>query len=125
MVVTGARTAFPKTGYVSLSQIRDGLENTILVVESKNCSPDWTEPRDLDFDTMSFTINSKSAPSVSSDHPQGPLVCFADGAVYHLSPKTTATELKAMLTIAGNEDISRRDLVGRGVLSDHRRDTNR
>ncbi len=125
VVVTGALTAFPKTGHVKHSEISDGLENTILVVESINCRPDWTEPRDLDFDTMSFAINSTGPPFVSSDHPQGPLVCFADGEVYHVSPKTTEAELKAMLTIAGNEDIRRRDLIERGLLSNHRRDTNR
>jgi hypothetical protein len=125
VVVTGALTAFPKTKRVTHSEISDGLENTILVVESVNCRPDWTEPRDLDFDTMSFTINSTNAPSISSGHPNGPLVCFADGEVYHLSPKTTETELKAMLTIAGNEDIRRQDLIERGLLSEHPGDKNR
>lgn len=119
VVVTGALTAFPKSRRVTHADISDGLENTILAVESMNCRPDWTEPKDLDFDTMSFTVNSKSAPSISSEHPKGPLVCFADGEVYHLSAETTEPELKAMLTIAGNEAIRRQDLIARGLLSGH------
>lgn len=125
VVVTGALTAFPKSKRVTHADISDGLENTILAVESINCRPGWTEPSDLDFDTMSFTINSKNAPSISSEHRKGPLVCFADGEVYHLSPETTEPELKAMLTIAGNEGIRRQDLIKRGLLFDHPGNKNR
>jgi hypothetical protein len=116
VVVSGHLTAFPKSTSVKLSEIKDGLENTILVVESITCCPDWTEPRDLEFDTMSYTINARNKPSISSLHPRGPLVCFADGAVYHISENATETELKAMLTIVGNEDIRRQDLIDRKIL---------
>lgn len=116
VVVSGELTAFPKSRCVKLSDIKDGLENTILVVESITFTPDWTEPRDLEFETMSFQVNAKNEPSISSVHPRGPLVCFADAAVYHVSEKATETELKAMLTIAGNENIVRQDLVSRGGL---------
>ena len=116
VVVSGELSAFPKSRCVKLSDITDGLENTILVVESITCCPDWTEPRDLDFDTMTFEINAKEEPSISSIHPLGPLVCFADGEVYHISESTSATELKAMLTIAGQENVLRDDLIARGIL---------
>jgi len=116
VVVSGELTAFPKNRSVKLSGITDGLDNTILVVESITCRPDWTEPRDLEFDTMSFEINSKKGQSISSLHLLGPLVCFADLGVYHISVKTTAGELRAMLTVAGNENVVRDDLIKRGVL---------
>lgn len=116
VVVSGEMTAFPKSRSVKLSEIKDGLENTILVVESITCVPDWTEPRDMEFDTMSFLVNAKTAPSISSNHPLGPLVCFADGEVYHLSKNALETEVRAMLTIAGNEGVVRQDLISRGVL---------
>lgn len=61
----------------------------------------------------------------TSEHRKGPLVCFADGEVYHLSPETTEPELKAMLTIAGNEGIRRQDLIKRGLLFDHPGNKNR
>lgn len=116
VVVSGEQTAFPRSSSIELSDIKDGMENTIFVVESINCTPDWTEPYDLDFDTMSFAINAKDRPSISSHHPYGPHICFADGAVFCISEKITEAELKAMLTIAGGENITRDSLIARGVL---------
>jgi hypothetical protein len=116
VVVRGTQTAFPKSKSIGLSDISDGLENTILVVESITCTPDWTEPRDLDFDTMKFTVNDLEGPSISSKHPSGALVCFADCEVYTLTPVVTEEELRAMLTIAGNENTTRSELIDRGVL---------
>jgi hypothetical protein len=116
VVVSGEATAFPKSRSVKFPHIRDGLENTILVVESVTCNPDWTEPRDLEFDTMSFRVNATNVDSISSYHPRGPLVCFADGAVFHLSEKASENEVRALLTIAGEEQVTRQDLIARGTL---------
>ncbi|XZE35994.1 DUF1559 domain-containing protein [Pirellulaceae bacterium SH501] len=116
VVVCGEETAFPKSTSIRLADISDGLENTILVVESITCTPDWTAPRDLDFDTMKFRVNALDGPSVSSKHPSGALVCFADCEVYTMTPEVTEAELRAMLTIAGNENITRSHLINRGVL---------
>jgi len=116
VIVSGEPTAFPRSKSVQLRDIEDGLANTIIVVESKTCTPDWTEPRDLEFEAMSFVVNAKNKPSISSVHPRGPLVCFADLEVYHLTPAVTESEVKAMLTIAGRESVKRDDLVLRGVI---------
>jgi hypothetical protein len=119
VVVRGERTAFPKSTSIRLADISDGLENTILVVESITCTPDWTEPRDLNFDTMKFKVNALDGPSISSKHPSGALVCFADCEVYTMTPEVTEGELRAMLTIAGNENTTRSQLIDRGVLRKH------
>ena len=116
LVITGEGTAFPKSRTTRLSDFKDGLENTILVVESVNCTPDWTEPRDLDINTMEFAINSRKGPSISSLHPKGALVCFADMEVYCITPQITEAELRALISIDGGEDVKRDDLVSRGVL---------
>jgi len=116
VVVSGEATAFPKSRSVKFSDIRDGLENTILVVESVTCNPEWTEPRDMEFDTMSFRVNATNVDSISSYHPRGPLICFADGAVFHLSEKASETEVRALLTIAGEERVTRQNLITRGIL---------
>ena len=81
VVVVGELTAFPKDRAVTFDEITDGLENTIVLVESKTCNPKWTEPADLDFDSMSFEINCKDGEGISSHHTGGAYVCFADGVV--------------------------------------------
>ena len=116
VAITGDGTAFPPNRALALSDIHDGPENTILVVESTHCRPDWTEPRDLDFDTMSFKINDTTKPSISSDHTGGAYVCFADGVVAFLTADASEVEVRAMLTVAGSENISRQELRERRVL---------
>ena len=115
-VVIGSETAFPPNGVVNLSQITDGPENTILVVESSGLSTTWTEPKDLEFDSMSFKINATNRPSISGSHPGGANVGFADGACYFVTNKISESELSALLTIGGGENVSRKNLVERGVL---------
>lgn len=119
VVVTGAGTAFPNSRSVSMQDITDGPENTLLVVESVNCNPNWTEPRDLDIATMSFQINSSDQPSISSYHTGGANVCFADGKCGLLTTKITASELTALLTISGGEPVTRADLQARGIWIPH------
>ena len=116
VVITGDGTLFPDSRSAKLSDVSDGVENTLFVVESVNCTLDWIEPRDLDIKTMEFAINSRVGPSISSHHPGGALVCFADLKVFYMTPSISETELKAMITIDGGESIRRENLVSRGVL---------
>lgn len=117
VVVTGSETAFPHDRGIALSEIRDGAENTILVVESITSRPDWTEPRDLEFATMSYKLNDKVKPSISSDHIGGAQVCFADGEVAFLSSDISEQEVRALLTVAGGEKVYRHELIRRGVIT--------
>jgi hypothetical protein len=116
VVITGEGTPFPDSKSIRLSDITDGLDNTLLVVESVNCTPDWIEPQDLHIATMDFKINSLTKPSISSFHPKGAAVCFADGAAFLITHRITESELKALITIGGGEDITRDDLIKRGIL---------
>ena len=112
VAVVGSQTAFPGSQCTSLSDFRDGPENTILLVEIANSKIHWMEPRDLKFDEMSFVVNDLTKPSISSSHPRGPVALFTasvhswtlDGA---LRPET----LKAMTTIAGGEVVSMEKLI--------------
>jgi hypothetical protein len=116
VVVTGTGTLFPEAGSVTLSDVSDGVENTLLLVESVTCTPEWIEPRDLDIRTMQFAVNSRNGPSISSFHPGGALVCFADLEVFLMTESITALELQALITIDGGEPIRREELVSRAVL---------
>ena len=76
-------------------EIRDGAENTIMVVEVAESGIQWTEPRDLEFEKMSCRINDPSQPSISSHHPSGAMVLFADGSAHFLSNDTDPAVVSA------------------------------
>lgn len=88
-----------------INDITDGAANTIFCVEIAESGIHWMEPRDLVFDDMSFAINDRSSPSISSRHAGGANVLMADGSVRFLSNDTQATLVRAMLTVADNEKI--------------------
>jgi len=116
VVVIGEGTMFPPNRTVKFDDIKDGASNTILLVESLNTGINLTEPKDLDIATMSFKINDSNMPSISSHHSGGVNVVFADGSATTISDKIKPAELRALLTIAGSEDVSRQNLVERGIL---------
>jgi len=79
------------------SQTQDHPDS-IIVVEIANSDIHWTEPRDLNFDEMSFKINDKTKPSISSHHVHGAMVLYADGSVHFLDESADPEELKKLLT---------------------------
>ncbi|MBL8850840.1 MAG: DUF1559 domain-containing protein [Planctomycetaceae bacterium] len=103
VVIVGPETLFPGTTTTRLSDIADGSEHTLLLVEIANSDIDWMEPRDLRADEMSFALNDPGHPSISSPHPRGPCVALADGNVRHLNAPVIPSTLEAMTTIAGGE----------------------
>jgi hypothetical protein len=108
VVVTGAGTAFPGAQAVRLEEMTDGPANTILLVEIARSDILWTEPRDLTLDTMSFSLNDPQRPSLSSAHPFGPAVVFADGiSAYRLTRTVSPEQLRGFLTITGCEPLDR------------------
>ena len=72
VAVVGSRTLFPGGGKARRrADIRDDPASTIVVVESMNSAINWMEPRDLEWDRMSFRLNDHSRPSISSNHHYG------------------------------------------------------
>jgi hypothetical protein len=99
-VVEGTTTAFPGTNTVSLNtQYVRGRSDTILIVEAHGLGIEWLEPRDLDYNTMSFLLNDTKSPSISSPHPHGPHACMADGSIRSLRDVSPGV-LKAMMNVA-------------------------
>jgi hypothetical protein len=97
------------------SEISDGLENTIAVAEVAGSHVHWLSPVDLEFESMSFVIND-GPHSISSHHPSGPAVLFADGAVFRINPAIDPEIVRGMCTVDGGEQISREALVAQGLL---------
>jgi hypothetical protein len=127
VVVVGPRTLFngsPKGR--SRADIRDDPASTLMVVESSTSAINWMEPRDLEWNHMSFRINDKSRESISSEHHfgsyPGPHVAVADRGsapddnlvVTYLPETTPAATVKALLMIDDGERI----LLHRGPKRD-------
>ena len=91
----------------NLRDITDDHSMTIAVAETLSQEISWLEPKDFDVETMSFQINDPNPDklSISSHHPDGPLVGMVDGSVRQLSPDLPPEVLKAMITINGGETI--------------------
>ena len=103
VAIVGPGTAFPGSKTTKLGDIHDGPGRTILVAEVSNVDIAWTEPRDLDAQTMSWVIDDPSRPSLSSPHAEGPAVVFADSSYRRLGTYHPLEALKAMTTINGGE----------------------
>jgi competence protein ComGC len=115
VVVRGESTAFPNDKTVQVSDLKDGPENTALIVESHGLGIHWSEPRDMNFETMSFEINEAGKPCINSPHPVGPGMVFADIDYYRLGGTITGSDVKAFLTIAAG-DSPKRDELDRGSM---------
>lgn len=116
LAVVGPNTAWPGATSRSLKDILDGTSRTILLVEHKDAQIHWMEPRDLDFDTMSFQVNDPSGKGLSSPHRHAgkypwsedypyAWVGMADGSVRRLRETTDPEALRAMLTVNGGETL--------------------
>ncbi len=101
-VIEGAKTPFPGSGTRSFAdgeKASENRSNTILIAEATGLGVEWLEPRDLNYDTMSFTMNDSQRPSISSHHPSGCNVVMADGSYRTLNPAISPEVLKSMLNI--------------------------
>lgn len=105
MVITGPGTLFEDDKGAKFSDITDGTSNTILAVEVVGTGVKWSEPKDLDINTMVMKINAGGANSIGSPFPGGANVAMADGSVRFMSDQILEETLKAMITKAGGEVI--------------------
>jgi Protein of unknown function (DUF1559) len=108
VAVVGSRTLFPAHGKMRhLAEVRDDPKTTLMLVESENSSIHWMEPRDLTWDRMSFQVNDRSKPSISSEHRigsyPGPHVLTADDSIATLSDTMPPAYIKALLMIDDGE----------------------
>jgi prepilin-type processing-associated H-X9-DG protein len=99
LAVVGPKTVWPAgNSYVRDADIIDGLSNTILVVEVADSGIHWMEPRDLHVNQMPMAINAPRGQGISSRHPGGAMIGFADGGVRFLRSDLQPEALRAALT---------------------------
>jgi prepilin-type processing-associated H-X9-DG protein len=106
VVVTGKTTVFNGSHSMSIDQLAamDGVSATVLVVECAASGINWMQPRDLQYDQMSFTLNDPSAKqSVRSGHAQGANVAMADGAAKRVTKRVDPHAWQGAFTADGGE----------------------
>lgn len=97
-VVVGSNTAFPGPEPIKISDIKRPQAETLLVVEATGQSILWMEPKDLTFDSMSYSLNDPERPSVSSKHRSKSGAIMADGSKRWLSDVTPERLREMLLT---------------------------
>jgi uncharacterized protein DUF1559 len=114
VAVVGPGTPWPAPNVSHFEDFSRGLSHTILVSEMSGSGIHWMEPRDLQFDEMEFKIYAPSSyrasngrgsrQALSSGHPGGIPVVFADHHVEFLPVETSSEVLREMLLIGGSSD---------------------
>jgi hypothetical protein len=102
LAVVGPETMWPGPAPRQAEEITDEISSTILVVENVGAGVHWMSPRDLAFSSMSFAMNSPQG--VSSKYVD-PAVAMTDGSIRRLSKDLPPSALKALLTVAGGEEV--------------------
>jgi hypothetical protein len=105
MVITGPNTPFPGADSVRRAEVLDGMENTILLAQTRVSGVCWLEPKDLDAKRMQFQINGRDGVEVGSHLEGGAFVATGDGLVHFLAEDTPAELLRSMTTINGGEVV--------------------
>jgi prepilin-type processing-associated H-X9-DG protein len=107
VAIIGPGTAWSVPGGAKLSDITDGPENTILLVEMKNSGIKWAEPRDLDLNNLPPGLTKQNLLHSLSNHAGGFNAVFADAHVEFIPETIPWTDFEALLTIAGGEKVDR------------------
>ena len=105
VLITGAGTVFPTTGPLKPAQISDGLDRTLLVVETDNSMNDWSKPFDIDISKMSSRIGAPGPDTIGGTHAEGAAAVFADGEPAWLSIDLPAPIVDASITPNGSESL--------------------
>ncbi|MEX0675451.1 MAG: DUF1559 domain-containing protein [Pirellulales bacterium] len=105
VAVVGNETVWPGSEAGRIRKISDGTANTIAVVETVRMNIAWLEPRDLTMDEAMQAIIPPAELGLATAHPGGANVLFSDGSVHFLDDSVAPQSIRALLTIAGGEEI--------------------
>lgn len=99
MVVVDPESCFPGDAQVAFRQIRDGLANTLLIIETPEGNQvEWMSPYDADWSMLSSVTATSSLP-----HNEVFQSVYADGSV-HAIPSSSSTETRrALMSIAADD----------------------
>lgn len=105
MVIVGKETPFHGSKPGNFGEVSDGTSNTIMVIEVKGAGVKWTEPKDLDFATSSFTVFKGPPGDMGSYHIGGAHAAMCDGSVRFLGGAANPATIRSLVTKAGGERV--------------------
>jgi hypothetical protein len=105
----GPRTLFEPGVRVRMSDVTDGLSNTLLVTEAEKAVP-WAKPEDLPYDPK------KPLPKLGGISPGRFHAAFADGAVHTLAVGAKESALRLAITRNDGQELDWNLLSLRGVI---------
>lgn len=116
--IVGPETAWPEDRGIILSEISDGPEQTIVVIEAAGLNVNWAEPRDLTFDDAIAILTSSADPfgGAHRKHPgyfyqghdqfvSGVNVAFADGTAKFVPVPVPRDMAVALLTANAGDAV--------------------
>jgi hypothetical protein len=101
LAIVGPATAWPGERPFA-GKPKDGMSETILLAENDGLGVHWMEPRDLEFDTMSFNLESPRG--ISSPY-RTPAVATVDATIRSFTEGIDPEAVRAMATANGGETI--------------------
>lgn len=109
VAIVGPGTMWPGESSTSLTDLTDGPSHTVMVVELINSDIHWMEPRDVrGEDVAAVWSDPKHKPPRMDDWETGyAFVAYADGSVDWLERDVALERLKALISPAGGEPVSR------------------
>jgi prepilin-type processing-associated H-X9-DG protein len=124
IAVIGPGTAWRRDRAVKLSDLPDSGSHTVMVVEVVNSIVHWLEPCDLSEEEVLERMKTGKGLRISTAHPDGINVLFADGTVRTLPSKMPISLWKRILSGEGtdfdklveNVDESAPDIVDVSLL---------
>jgi len=115
-VVIGGETAFPPNGTTQLSDMTDGIQNTVLIIELAGSTTPWTHPGDVNFSELIAIYETRHELSLDV-HARGNALIFADGERFYMERKLPFKAFQSLFTIAGQEAWTRAQLAKEGFLT--------
>jgi len=110
MVVTGQGTAFDGDHETTGSEVRDGMSNTLLLVEVRNPETHWMEPVDITLINAFVRFTDGSKTEDCCNHTGEINFTTMDGSTHRFALPISAGNLKALVMIDDGEVIKVNDL---------------
>jgi hypothetical protein len=103
MAIVGPGTAFDSERVTSVTDLDP---DTILAMEVADSNTLWMEPGDLFLESIDDAV-------LGGMDGAGPMVLFADGEVWALTPEVPPSDLRSFCTVDGAKERDRNQVLGR------------